>query len=110
MASARARTSVSKRVLRQPRAAPLAFADGDAIAAAYAELRAQMPPPPPAPPASSADATAGHLPTSIAELRSLPVRALRQAMDRLGIAFTPGMEKEEIIQEIATRLPAGAEE
>ncbi|EOD29131.1 hypothetical protein EMIHUDRAFT_234067 [Emiliania huxleyi CCMP1516] len=32
------------------------------------------------------------------------------AMDRLGIAFTPGMEKEEIIQEIATRLPAGAEE
>jgi len=95
---------------RQPRAAPLAFADGDAIAAAYAELRAQMPPPPPAPPASSADAAAGHLPTSIAELRSLPVRALRQAMDRLGIAFTPGMEKEEIIQEIATRLPAGAEE
>ena len=38
------------------------------------------------------------------------VEILRQAMDRLGIAFTPGMEKEEIIQEIATRLPAGAEE
>ena len=87
---------------RQPRASELAFADDAAVAAAYAQLRSRLPPVPPP------EATAAHgLPSSLDELRALPVKALKKAMVRLGLAATPGSEKEDLVQEIASHLERG---
>ena len=86
---------------RQARAGALAFADADAVAEAYAEIRAKTPALPPRAPSAS-----DYLPSSLAELRALPIKALKQAMVRLGLAVTPGSEKEDIVQAIA----AGAHE
>jgi len=87
---------------RQPRTCPLAFADADAIAAAYSELRERVEtlPPPEPPPSTMRD----YLPSSIAELRALPLKALKQAMGRLGLTFVPGSEKEDIVQAIAPHI------
>ena len=87
--------------MRQPRKTQLAFADGAAIAAAYAELRRLAPPPPPPAAAGMGAAMYDALPASLAELRALPVRALKAGMQRLGLAATPGSEKEDLVQEIA---------
>ena len=95
---------------QKPRKSLLMFADNAAIAAAYAELRRNAPPlpPPPAPPgdATGAAARAAYhmLPGSLAELRALPVKALKEAMGRLGLAAVAGSEKEDLVQEVAQKL------
>jgi small ligand-binding sensory domain FIST len=92
---------------RQPRATELAFADADAVAAAYEELRSRADPVPPL--ESSPPSIRELLPSSLAELRALPVRALKQAMERLGLMLTPGLEKEDIVQAIAPHVGAVAD-
>ena len=82
---------------RKPRAAELAFEDDAAVAAAYAEVRARAGPLPPLPSPSLRE----QLPTSFAQLRSLSVKGLKAAMASLGLAATPGSEKEDLVQEIA---------
>ena len=76
---------------RSRRAAPLAFADADAVAAAYAALEREPP---------SEAGSGGGRRHSLETLRALPARALRAAMAALGISFTPGLEKEEYVQQI----------
>ena len=44
------------------------------------------------------------LPSSLQELRALPVKVLKQAMARLGLSLTPGSEKEDLVQEIAGHI------
>ena len=44
------------------------------------------------------------LPGSLAELRALPVKALKEAMGRLGLAAVAGSEKEDLVQEVAQKL------
>ena len=40
----------------------------------------------------------------LAELRALPVKALKEAMGRLGLAAVAGSEKEDLVQEVAQKL------
>jgi hypothetical protein len=80
----------------------LAFADDDAVAAAYAEARSRTEPIPPD--AASSSAGLG-LPKSLRELRSLPVKALKAAMAKLGLVAVPGSEKEDLVLEIANHVP-----
>lgn len=87
---------------RPPRASQLAFADDDAVAAAYAEARSRTEPIPPD--AASSSAGLG-LPKSLRELRSLPVKALKAAMAKLGLVAVPGSEKEDLVLEIANHVP-----
>ena len=89
---------------QKPRKSLLMFADNAAIAAAYAELRRNAPPLPPPPAPSTAAAVAAMLPGSLAELRALPVKALKEAMGRLGLAAVAGSEKEDLVQEVAQKL------
>ena len=91
---------------RQPRATELAFADDAEVAAAYAEVRRRTKPVPPEAAGGASASARAVLPRSLAELRALPIKALKQAMASLGIAATPGSEKEELVQEIAARLDA----
>ena len=90
---------------RQPRASALAFADDDEVAAAFAELRKHAEPVPPLGSAGSSSTGSGDsvLPSSLAELRALPVKALKLAMSRLGLTPTPGSEKEDLVREIAEK-------
>lgn len=91
---------------RKPRDAELAFADDADIAAAYAEARANAGPlPPPRPPTLRES-----LPSSLAELRAMPIKALKQALARLGLAPTPGSEKEDLVQDIAKASGIGADD
>lgn len=84
---------------RQPRESELAFADADAVAAAFTDVRSRSEPTPPPLSESSGDAPSSFrealaLPTSVAGLRALPIKALKVAMAKLGIGVTPGSEKE----------------
>ena len=90
---------------RQPRASALAFADDAEVAAAFAELRKHAEPVPPLGSAGSSSTGSGDsvLPSSLAELRALPVKALKLAMSRLGLTPTPGSEKEDLVREIAEK-------
>jgi len=87
---------------RQPRASQLAFADANAVAAAYASLRlrASLVPPPRQPQPSRG----AFLPSSVSELRGMPVRALKQLMARLSLVLIPGSEKEDLVKAIAPYL------
>ena len=49
------------------------------------------------------------LPSDITSLRALPVKALKQAMSMLGLAITPGCEKEDLVEAIAPHLPPAEE-
>ena len=50
------------------------------------------------------------LPGSLAELRALPVKALKEAMGRLGLAAVAGSEKEDLVQEVAQKLGSPSDE
>jgi len=90
---------------RQPRASALAFADAydAAVSAAFAELRSRAEPVPP----QSDAAGASGVPSRLSELRALSVRKLKEAMGSLGLAPTPGSEKEDLVREIASHLTDG---
>ena len=94
----------------------LAFGSDEDVAAAYDALRARTPPvPPPAATTAAAGGAAASsgassslralLPSDMASLRALPVKALKQAMSMLGLALTPGCEKEDLVEAIAPHLP-----
>ena len=89
---------------RKARESLLAFAGDEEIAQAFSELRrlaneaGTVPPPPPPPSAASSSSS---LPSSLSELRALPIKALKAAMSRLGLTATPGSEKEDLVMEIA---------
>ena len=94
---------------RKPRASVLGFADASEVAAAYAEVRrhAKPVPPPPSVETSSAASLRELLPASLPELRALPVKVLKQAMQRLGLSAVPGSEKEDLVQELHAKMEAG---
>ena len=97
---------------RKARTEELAFADDEAVAEAFKELRRRAEPVPP--PSSSGTAASGaaalreFLPGSVAELRALPVKALKAAMAKMGIGVVPGSEKEDLVMAIAPHLAEGA--
>ena len=102
---------------RQARTSLLAFPELStpegvaAIAAAYAEIRANAPTAPPEAAAGSSSspsaAVAAMLPSSIAELRAMPVKALKAAMAKLGMGVTPGSEKDDLIEALAPHVERG---
>ena len=86
------------------RTSGLAYADDDAVAAAFAEARARLPPPPPA--EGSAGGGVALPASSVAELRGLSIKVLKATMARLGLGVTPGSEKEDLVQALVPHLPA----
>ena len=94
---------------RPPRDATLAFADDAEVAAAYAELRSRTEPVPAPAASSSGESPSSRLPRSLAELRALPIKALKQAMVRLGLSPTPGSEKEDLVNDIAAHMDMARE-
>ena len=101
---------VVPRRARRGAGALLAYANDAEVASAYAEYRRaleELAPPPPPPSAADASGDVGGsftIPSSLAELRALPIRSLKRAMVNLGIGAPPGTEKEEIVRAVATEL------